>query len=123
MDILLNADGDLHISGSGDIAIGNSIVQKVRIKLLWFAGEWKWDKDEGMPYLDELLVKNPNTDYFESLIRQKIFEIDEITEVKDVSVSYDRKQRSARVRFVAMTDQETIMDEFELGVTMDREVI
>lgn len=123
MDILLTADGDLHISDDGDIAVGNSIAQKIRIKLLWFAGEWKWNKEEGIPYLEGLLVKNPNIDYFESLIRQKIFEIDEITEVKDVSVSYDRKKRSATVSFVAMTDQETIVDEFELGTAMNKEVV
>ena len=47
MDILLNSSGDLYISETGDIALGNSVSQKIRIRLLWFEGEWRWDTGEG----------------------------------------------------------------------------
>ena len=111
MDILLKADGDLFVSPDGDIMIGNSVAQKVRIKLLWFAGEWRWDTDEGLPYFEELLVKNPDTDYFESIIRQTICEIDEITEVKNVEVTFDKHTRNAVIRYTALTDYETLNEE------------
>lgn len=115
MDILLDSNGDLYISPKGDIELKNSVAQKIRIKLLWFVGEWRWNKDEGMPYRDNLLIKNPDTDYFEGVIREKIFEVSEVTEVRDVSVIYDRKTRTARIRFVAITDLETIKDEIIIG--------
>lgn len=111
MDILLDKAGDLLLSKTGDIVLNDSVAQKIRIRLLWFEGEWKWDRNEGMPYFDQLFVKNPDLDYFESVVRSRIFEVEEVTDVKNVEVSFDRKARNAVIRFVAQTDQETIKDE------------
>ena len=46
MDILLKSNGDLYVSPEGDIALENSVAQKIKIKLKWFEGEWKWDQEE-----------------------------------------------------------------------------
>lgn len=114
MDILLNSTGDLCITPDGDIAIGNSVAQKIRIRLLWFEGEWRWDVEEGMPYRNDLLIKNPDTDYFESLVRERIFEVDEVTEVREASVTFDKQTREAKIYFVAVTDEETIKEEVRI---------
>ena len=114
MDISLTPDGDLYISPEGDVKLEESVAQKIRTKLLWFKGEWAWDPDEGMPYMESLFVKNPDTDFFESLVRAKIFEVEEITEVKDVRVTYDRQTRSAVIFFEALTDYETIKEEVKI---------
>lgn len=121
MDILLDSSGDLYVSPKGDIALENSVAQKIKIRLNWFLGEWRWDVDKGMPYKDNLLVKNPNIDYFKGVIRSKIFEVDEVTEVKDVSITYDKQTRLAAISYVAITDYETIRDEIiiEREVNMD----
>ena len=116
MDVLLNSNGDLYISHQGDIALGESVAQKIRIRLLWFEGEWRWDNEEGLPYMSNLLIKNPDIDTFESLVRAKIFEVDEVTEVRDVMVIYDKKDRSATIKYTALTDFETIKEEVELDV-------
>lgn len=114
MDILLDSAGDLYVSPSGDIAVGNSVAQKIRIKLLWFEGEWQWNVEEGMPYKESLFVKNPDTNYFENVIRSAIFEIEEITEIKEVEVIFDKKTRSATIRYTALTDYETLKEEVKI---------
>lgn len=114
MDILLDSTGDMYVSTSGDIALGDSVAQKIRIKLLWFAGEWRWDVDEGMPYIDSLLIKNPDTDYFESVVREKIFEVKEVTDVREVAVTFDKQTRNASIRYIAITDYETIKEEVKI---------
>ncbi len=114
MDILLDRTGDLCISQAGDILLGDSVAQKIRIRLLWFEGEWRWDKEEGLPYLNSLLVKNPDTDYFEGLVRERIFSVDEVTEVKSVSIICDNKTREAVIRYTVLTDLETIMEEVRI---------
>lgn len=114
MDILLDPAGDLYISPAGDIRLEDSVAQKIRIRLLWFEGEWRWDAEEGMPWFGGLLVKNPDTDHFESVVRERIFEVEEVTEVKEVSVTYDRKSRDAVIRYTALTDFETIRDEVRI---------
>lgn len=118
MDILLSSDGDLHLTEKGDISLVNSVAQKIKIRLKWWLGEWRWDEDEGLPYKDELLIKNPDTDSFEMAVREKIFEVDEVTEVKDVSVTYDRKTRVGKILFTALTDTETIREEVEIDGTI-----
>lgn len=115
MDILLDHDGDLMISAQGDILLGDSVAQKIKIRLKWFEGEWRWDKDEGLPYMDSLFIKNPDTDQFEALAREKIFEVEEVTDVKNVSVIYDSRTRQAAIRYVALTDQETVKGEVRLA--------
>lgn len=59
MDILLSADGDLYLTETGDISLVESVAQKIKIRLRWWLGEWRWDEEEGMPYRDELFIKNP----------------------------------------------------------------
>ena len=119
MDILLDANGDLCITPQGDIELKNSVSQKIRIKLLWFEGEWRWDEEEGMPYRNSLFVKNPDTGYFEGVVRGKIFEVDEITEVKEVSVTFDKRTRTAVIRYTALTDYETIKEEVNIKCLME----
>nr|DAS44158.1 MAG TPA: baseplate wedge protein [Caudoviricetes sp.] len=115
MDILLDNNGDLQINSSGDIEIKNSVRQKIRTRLLWIENEWRWNPEEGLPYFS-LLDKNPDIDEFESLIREKIFEVDEVTEVGEVTISYDIKERIAAISYVAMTDFETIREEVLINV-------
>ena len=110
LDILLDNDGDLYINKQGDIEIQDSVRQKIRTRLLWIENEWRWNPEEGLPYFS-LLDKNPDIDEFESLIREKIFEVDEVTEVGEVTINYDTKERIAFISYLAMTDFETIREE------------
>lgn len=114
MDIMLKDDGDLYVSQTGDILLADSVAQKVKIRLKWFEGEWRWNQEEGLPYMDSLLIKNPDMDYFESIIMEKIYEVDEVTEVSSVSISFDNKTRQAEILFAAKTDEETIKGEVRI---------
>ena len=108
MDILLDRSGDLFVGGNGDITLSDSVAQKIE-------AEWRWNRDEGLPYTESLLVKNPDTDYFEGVVREKIFEVDEVTDVGEVSVTFDAATRKAKIRFVASTDYETIKEEVDIN--------
>lgn len=114
MDILLNSEGDIMFSPEGDIILADSVAQKIRIKILWFAAEWRWDEEKGLPYIESLFIKNPDTDHFERLIREQIFDVDEVTEVKSVSVTYNKETRKATIRYTALTDFETIKEEVSI---------
>lgn len=119
MDILLDNSGDLLLDQGGDIRLENSVRQKIRIRILWFAAEWRWDEDLGLPYFEELLVKNPDTDYFEGLLREEIFNVDEVVQVKEVTILYDSQTREAAIQYVALTDLETIREEVKICRSME----
>ena len=94
MDILLDSNGDLAFKGT-DIVLANSVRQKIKIRLKWFFQEWRWDDEAGVPYFEYLFVKNPDIDQIKELIEEQIFNVDEITEVNDVSIEIDSLKRSA----------------------------
>lgn len=111
MDILLDRNGDLFFDENNDIVLNDLVSQKIKIKLRWFTAEWRWDEEIGLPYFDELFIKNPNIEYFEEIIRKEIFNIEEVIEVESVKISYDNQTRKGIIKFVAYTDKEQIKEE------------
>lgn len=114
MDILLNPNGDLYLSPQGDILLTHSLSQKIKMKLNWLEGEWRWKKEEGLPYRDCFFVKNPDIDALEAQIREKIFEVEEVTEVRKVEITFDPRTRKATIAFVALADQDVIREEVKM---------
>lgn len=113
MDILLNDKGDLSFNGA-DIILANSVIQKIKIRLKWFFQEWRWDDEAGMPYFEYLFIKNPDLDQARELIEEQIFNVDEVTDVTDVSITIDSSSRHATIYFVAETDEETFKEEVNI---------
>lgn len=117
MDILLDNNGDLKIE-KGDLVIGDSLAQKIIIKLQWHEGEWRWNQEEGIPYM-ELMGKNPDLERIEDIIREKLFDLEAVTNVKEVELLLDVKKRSITIFFEAETDSETVKDEVRLWINTE----
>lgn len=111
MDLLLDKKGDLFVSEEGEILLTSSVAQKILIRLKWVLSEWRWKKKEGLPYFEKLFIKNPDLYFFESAVRSKIFDVKEVTAVKDVSIFVDSKKRNATIKYIAITEQEVIKGE------------
>lgn len=62
MDIALNSQGDLDLTGNELHLLSgtDAIEQHWRIRLKSFAGDWLLDQRNGIPYYEQVLVKNPN---------------------------------------------------------------
>lgn len=110
MDILLDKNGDLKFK-DGDIVLANSVKQKINIRLKWFFQEWRWDDEAGIEYFEYLFIKNPDLEQVTEMIEEQIFEVDEITEVQDVEIEIDSFNRTAKITYVAVTDEETFREE------------
>ena len=115
MDILLDNNGDLFLGKDGDIILSNSVRQKIRIKLLWFLGEWRWNKDYGLPYFEELLIKNPDTEAFERYIHDVLVEIEEVTEIFKVEIAVDPETRIGVIAVTVKVSAETIREEVRIN--------
>lgn len=114
LDILLDPGGDLKVSETGDISLTQSVRQAIRIRLLWFLGEWRLGPLMGLDYWGTVLVKNPNMVKIRQAIRNEILSVDEVTNVNDVQLIHDKKARTLLVRYEAVTDEETIRDEVSI---------
>jgi len=109
VDILLE-NGDLCFR-NGDIVLKNSVRQKINIRLKWFFQEWRWDDELGLPYFEHIFIKNPDVNQIRELIEDEIFNVEEVTEVNDVTISIDKTSRKAIISYEAVTDQETYREE------------
>ena len=114
-DVLLDADGDLRLDSSRDIVLGESLVQKINIRLRWFKGEWPFDETQGTDWFDTVIVKNPDFDLIEQMVEQILYSFDEIANVETVSIEADSVKRSASITWKAVTKEaETIESEVKL---------
>lgn len=105
-DIALDDDGDLSVSG-GDLQLvsgADAIVQAVRIRLQFFRGEWFLDVDAGVPYFQDVLVKNPDPNVLQAVFRAAILETPGISELTALSIDFDRTNRRLSVSYRADTD-------------------
>ncbi len=116
LDILLDSDGNLKVSESGDIYLTKSVRQAIRIRLKWFLSEWRIGPKLGLDYWGTVLVKNPNFVKIRQMIRNEILSVDEVTAVNDVKLVLDSNSRHLSVSYEAVTDEETFRDEVKIDV-------
>lgn len=112
-DIILDKSGDMLVTDFGDIRIGSSIIRDIKMALLYILGEYKWDPDLGLPWMEMIYTKNPRIEEFKSLVEEAIFNVEDVIAVDSVEMDVDPKTRKAVIRFVARTDEETIREEVE----------
>jgi len=114
-DILLTEDGDIAIGEDGDISITTSIRQAARIRLQWFLAEWRFAPRFGIPYFEEVLVKNPNQELVRRIIRDELIAINGIRDVVNLTLTIDNATRRGLLRFTMVTDIGRFQEEVELG--------
>lgn len=106
MDIALEeSTGDLDLTSGGLVL--NSELEAVRqyltAKLRAFQGEWFLDEDVGIPYLTQVLRKNPNPVVLDSIFKKAILETPGVIELLDFGLELDSAARILVIRFKART--------------------
>lgn len=91
-----SSDGDLHLLSDLD-----AVKQDITIRLQMFRGEWFLDTEEGMPYFQEILVKNPNINAIKTLFANAILSTPTVTSVNNLALDYDKALRTLLVSFDA----------------------
>lgn len=115
-DILLNGNGDILLNESGDIQFTDSVKQAIEIRLKWFANEWKLGPDLGIPYYEEVFVKNPSEQLIEEKMRDAIMDVDEVEDIISFDMSLDRKLRKLTVAYVVSVGENSIEGSVNINV-------
>jgi hypothetical protein len=100
-DIVINENGSFVRANYGFTMTTNNtdwIMQKIRIKLRTFLGEWFLDTSVGIPFF-EILEKNPNTKLLEAIFKQKILEVAGVAEIVSFSLDYSGTTRTVKPVF------------------------
>ncbi len=81
-----------------------AVAQACRIALATFQGEVWSDEDAGLPYFDEILIKNPNASAVRGYFRQAILGVTGISEITALALDSDRVNRKLTVTWSAISD-------------------
>ena len=96
-DILIQ-DSDFQMVSEGDW-----LKQSVKIKLLFFLGEWFLDTTSGLDYYGLVYIKDPDINLIDNMIKVALLEYDEIIEILEYSSDYNITNRSLTVDFRVST--------------------
>ena len=117
-DIALSAaDHDL-IFENGDIMLidnAERVAQQIKIQLKSFLAEWFLDTTYGVPYFENILVKNPNMSRIRNIFRQKILEVPDVSAVNSLTLSNNRQTRELTIEYEAATPYGLVTSKEVLG--------
>ena len=99
MDLLLNDDGDLDLSTNDFQLVDgvDAIRQELQIRYRFFLGEWFLDPDEGVPYVRDVLKKNPNLARVRALLTEVARTTPGVASVDNLDLDLDVGTRTLTV--------------------------
>lgn len=104
MDLALDPlTGDLKLS-NGDLTLvkdADAVAQYLRQKLKLFQTEWFLDETVGIPYFDQVFVKNPKQVIIDSVFKTAILNTPGVVELLSYAALLDGPTRSLTLIFQA----------------------
>lgn len=117
-DLAMNVQtGDLVVR-NGDLIIvnnGERVAQQVLITLREWLGEWFLKTSDGIPYLEYILVKNPNEAHVRQILTEAIENVEGVKKVTELEFVFNRILRTLTVSYEIATDYGFITKKEVLG--------
>lgn len=117
-DLAMNVQtGDLVVR-NGDLMIvnnGERVAQQVLITLREWLGEWFLKTSDGVPYLEYILVKNPNEAHVRQVLSETIQSVEGVKGVTEIEFAFNRILRTLTVSYEIDTDYGFITKKEVLG--------
>lgn len=115
-DIALNSNYDLDIVNCDFRLTDDSEItlQKLKQVLKTIRGEWRLDQNLGLPYFDEILIKNPFLDRIKSIFIKAIQSVEEVSSINSLEISVNDLTRTLNVTFEVVDN---------LGLVISDEVV
>lgn len=107
---LLTVDNDLLLIDNAE-----RIAQQICITLKFWLSEWFLNKNDGVPYLERIMVKNPNMSHIRQILREKIMSVDGVDSVSALNLSLDEENRTLSVTYEAYTSYGLVTGREVLG--------
>lgn len=118
VDIALHANNhDILIKDGDFLLIDNAerVAQQIKVKLLTFLGEWFLDTTWGVPYLEYILVKQPNQELIKQILSEQISSVDDVKSLNALELDYQVKIRTLIVNYEVSTEYGLITRKEVLG--------
>ncbi len=97
-DLYLDATGNLAMV-TGTEAVGQHARQRIRTH----KGEWFLDTSAGVPWLEDVLGKQPDLTLAEALLKATVLDTDGVETIDGISIRFDRATRGVLVDTLDIT--------------------
>lgn len=77
------------------------VKQRLEQRLQTFYGEWFLNTAEGVPYYEDILIKNPNSTLVEATLKSVITNTPGVDDLLEFELTYDKPAREATLSFRA----------------------
>lgn len=89
----------------------DAIAQHLLIRLRFFKGEYQLDRSIGVPYFEDIFVKNPSLVVVRAIMREVILETPGVLEITRFDLSVDSAIRQLNVDFtVQVSTSDELLD-------------
>lgn len=105
---LLVIDGDLVLTSDADPRGTNPILQDIVQSIRFFLAEWFLDNTQGLPWFQQILVKNPNQSAIDAIFKNVILGRPGVLQLASYSFDSNFTNRTLNVSFSAVTTSGTV---------------
>tara|TARA_R110000787_G_scaffold201578_1_gene312389 strand:- start:2745 stop:3107 length:363 start_codon:yes stop_codon:yes gene_type:complete len=111
----LNSDNDLDFTNRGFVVLqgtntDDEILQRMRVRLNFFKGEWFLNSEHGLPYFQDILgVTNIDLNAVSSLFREQLLSVEGVREIQESEIDYDKVTRKITYIFSALSVNNTVI--------------
>jgi hypothetical protein len=104
-DLQLTPDGrDLQlVSGAAKVA------QSIRVRAQIFKGSWRYDRQLGMPYFQDILVFGSSVELVRRRFHEMISSTDGVLSIQSLTIRFDHTGQTIFVEFSCVTDTSEIL--------------
>lgn len=108
---------DIIVQGGDLMIVDNAerVAQQVLITLREWLGEWFLKTSDGIPYLEYILVKNPNEAHIRQILTQAIESVEGVKDVTELEFAFNHVLRTLAVAYEIDTDYGLITRKEVLG--------
>ena len=117
-DIAMDINTNDIVLQNGDIMMidnAERVAQMILITLRFWLGEWFLNTTEGVPYLEYILVKQPNMAHIRQILTEQVQSVEGVKAVTDMELTFDQRERNLLVEYTADTDYGLVTDKAILG--------
>lgn len=88
----------------------DQLKQWIKQKLLVIFGEWPRRGNDGIKYIEEVFIKNPNSVTIDAMFRTSIDEIQEITDITNFNYIENKKENNITINYEVISIYGNIED-------------
>lgn len=100
--------GDLELTNGGrDLALiagGDKIIQSITTRAQIFRGSWRYDRNEGVPYFQDILASGASVELVRRRFHDLILGTDGVTAITKLTIRFDYAAATVYVDFACVAD-------------------